>query len=167
MLTVPLSQDSHNFEWAAPIGIPIVVILSLYALGVCTCLMYRRRKKKERAALRESQQSGAAGRHSLVDRHRSVDRHPSVDSEATAHTLSDPEAVPKHEPWPFVDSSRRPSDTSSTGLIDRASEETIVESQWLHCHVNIQPGPSRMGVTRDPYKQTRKAKKETRRPESW
>ena len=35
-------------HWTTPVGIPIVVILSLYFISLATCLAYRRRKRKQR-----------------------------------------------------------------------------------------------------------------------
>ncbi|UKZ82434.1 hypothetical protein TrVFT333_010223 [Trichoderma virens FT-333] len=43
----------HSLHWAAPIVIPILVLLAVYTLGLTTCIVYRRRRKARREREKE------------------------------------------------------------------------------------------------------------------
>lgn len=44
-------------NWTTPVGIPIVVILCLYFISLGTCLVYRRRRRKQRERLKHAMEA--------------------------------------------------------------------------------------------------------------
>lgn len=78
----------RRLHWAAPVGIPIVVILGLYAICLVGCLWYRRRKrlKRERDAA-----DGDENTNEATDAEEAAGRHPSVSSVETAQTFDEPD----------------------------------------------------------------------------
>lgn len=157
-------------------GAPIIVLLSLYAIGVLTCFCHHRRKRARKRALREETDEEE-------DAQEDVRRHGSVDSATTTNTQSEPEETRKPETWEFLDSphreARRPSDgTLTVQSSERMSEETAVASQRL---LRLPPDSVKMavdedeteadspraGTSRNRKKRTRRAAAGTGRPKSW
>lgn len=95
-----LKEHSHRSprRWAAPVVIPILVILTVYTLGLTLCVVYRRRRNARRE--RESSEGENTERESaespclLED----ADRHPSVDTAATL-AADDEEDAKKPQIW--------------------------------------------------------------------
>ncbi|KEY68002.1 hypothetical protein S7711_11472 [Stachybotrys chartarum IBT 7711] len=80
----PEIHPSRPFHWAAPVGIPIVVLLGVYALGLLTYFLHRRRKKTQGQGVNPDDADG---------------RHPSFSSVITVQTLEEPEGAKKPEVW--------------------------------------------------------------------
>ncbi|KAJ4857006.1 hypothetical protein T069G_07903 [Trichoderma breve] len=73
----------HSPHWAAPIVIPIIVLLAVYTLGLTTCIVYRRRRKarreREKSKGKDLEKEKSSQMHLLGD----AERHPSVDTVLT------------------------------------------------------------------------------------
>ncbi|KAF7549766.1 hypothetical protein G7Z17_g6160 [Cylindrodendrum hubeiense] len=80
----------RRLHWAAPVGIPIVVIVGLYAFSLITCLWHRRRKrlKRERDAANGNENTTNS---QAADAEDAAGRHPSVSSVETAQTFDEPD----------------------------------------------------------------------------
>ncbi|PON26435.1 hypothetical protein TGAM01_v204911 [Trichoderma gamsii] len=83
-----LSESSrHSLPWAAPVVIPIIVILTVYTLGLTACITYRRYRKNKR----EKESNGDEPDTEEADEEpaffREGDRHPSVDTVLTIESL--------------------------------------------------------------------------------
>ncbi|KAM0521761.1 hypothetical protein ACHAPE_002322 [Trichoderma viride] len=77
----------RSLPWAAPVVIPIIVILTVYTLGLTACITYRRYRKNKR----EKESSGDEADEEEADEEpsffREGDRHPSVDTVLTIESL--------------------------------------------------------------------------------
>ncbi|EGR45454.1 uncharacterized protein TRIREDRAFT_111038 [Trichoderma reesei QM6a] len=93
-------EQSHHppRRWAAPVVIPILIMLTVYTLGLTLYVIYRRRRNARRE--KESSEGDDADKESaespclLGD----ADRHPSVDTTATL-AADDEEEVKKPQIW--------------------------------------------------------------------
>ncbi|KAH7316646.1 hypothetical protein B0I35DRAFT_260227 [Stachybotrys elegans] len=88
-----IDPKKHGWHWAAPVGIPIVVVVSLYAVGLVVCLLRRRgRKSRQQTAETMALDPDSNGRHG------------SFSSVVTVQTLDDDDRKDKavwefsHEP---------------------------------------------------------------------
>ncbi|KAI9172314.1 hypothetical protein HJFPF1_01814 [Paramyrothecium foliicola] len=80
----PVDTRNHAFHWAAPVGIPIVTLLSVYGIALFVCLMYRRRKKARRLE-----------QDHLLPEEDANGRHPSVSSAVTVQTYDESDVLKK------------------------------------------------------------------------
>ncbi|KAM0264150.1 hypothetical protein ACHAQJ_000896 [Trichoderma viride] len=90
----------YPFHWAAPIVIPIVVMLAVYTLGVTTCVIYRRRRKARRE--KEDNKENHLDKEKAGETpalFRDTDRHPSVDTVVTIQSLDSPDELKKPNVW--------------------------------------------------------------------
>ncbi|KAK2593949.1 hypothetical protein QQS21_008356 [Conoideocrella luteorostrata] len=84
-LTRVLLKSNNRLHWAAPIIIPVVCLLVLYAICLSIYLMYRRRKREKR----EKEDATP---------HQDVSRNNSVDSAITVQTFTEPDDGIKSKP---------------------------------------------------------------------
>ncbi|KAK5991234.1 hypothetical protein PT974_09512 [Cladobotryum mycophilum] len=90
----------YPFHLAAPIVIPIVGLLLIYALSLTTCYIYRRRRRAKR------QRDGPDDDDTTPL--RDTERHPSVDTIITVETLEDSNRAKKPKIWLMTDPSSVP-----------------------------------------------------------
>ncbi|KAL7800077.1 hypothetical protein V8C37DRAFT_4130 [Trichoderma ceciliae] len=90
----------YPFHWAAPIVIPIIVLLTVYTLGLTTCIIYRRRRKargeKEINKGKDLEKEKGNETSSLFG---DKGRHPSVDTVITLQSPDDPAEIKKPNIW--------------------------------------------------------------------
>ncbi|KAL7948455.1 hypothetical protein V8C42DRAFT_314505 [Trichoderma barbatum] len=147
----------HALHWAAPIVIPILVLLAVYTLGLTTCIVYRRRRKARREKEKSKGKYIDKEKASEMSRlFRDTDRHPSVDTVLSPQSLDDSEEIKKPNIWLLTQSasgslllsspSRKNSDAtlvSPTAL----SPESILVSPISPSEKNLQ-SPTSMGSER-------------------
>ncbi|ODA83629.1 hypothetical protein RJ55_02144 [Drechmeria coniospora] len=114
----------HRLHWAAPIIIPVVCLLVLYAICLTTCFVYRRRKK----ATRERDEATA---------HREAGRNNSVDSATTVLTFTESNAEEDKkksgsESWIFHNSSAYESKVTVGGVPETDITEVKVGERMRH-----------------------------------
>ncbi|PTB64749.1 hypothetical protein BBK36DRAFT_1177319 [Trichoderma citrinoviride] len=120
------NQSRHpSRRWAAPVVIPILVMLTVYTLGLTVCMVYRRHRNARRE--RESSEEGEAEKEDaeppglLGD----ADRHPSVDTAITL-TDHDSEEVKKPHIWLLTQSASGSLLLASPGRKHANSDATLV-----------------------------------------
>ncbi|KAL7910183.1 hypothetical protein GGI35DRAFT_358310 [Trichoderma velutinum] len=126
----------HSLHWAAPIVIPIIVLLAVYTLGLTTCIVYRRRRKarheKEESKGKDVEQEKSSQTHLPRD----AERHPSVDTVLTIQSLDDLDEVRKPKIWLLTQSasgylqlsspSRKNSDATLVSTTTQASDQVLI-----------------------------------------
>lgn len=128
--------------WAAPVVIPIIVILAVYTLGLTACISYRRHRKNKR----EKESNGDELDKEKADEEpaffREGDRHPSVDTVLTIESFDDSIKADKHNIWFLTQSasgslllsssdSRKNSDATLVSPIS-SSEQTLQSPTSVH-----------------------------------
>ncbi|KKO97094.1 hypothetical protein THAR02_10803 [Trichoderma harzianum] len=126
----------HSHHWAAPIVIPIIVLLAVYTLGLTTCIVYRRRRKarreREKSKGKDLEKDKSSQTHLLGD----AERHPSVDTVLTIQSFDDPDEARKPHIWLLTQSasgslllsspSRKNSDATLVSTTTRASDQVLI-----------------------------------------
>ncbi|KAH6605238.1 hypothetical protein Trco_006945 [Trichoderma cornu-damae] len=140
----------YPFHWAAPIVIPIVVLLAVYTLGLTTCVVYRRRRKAGR------ERNGDKGKDIEKQRakeapspSRDADRHASVDNVIAIHSLDDQEEMNKPNIWLLTQSASGSLLLSSPSR--KNSDATLVSpTALLSEHIRLPPVSSSEQASQSP-----------------
>jgi hypothetical protein len=92
-----LKDESGGLHWSVPIGVPIVVILSIYLISLIICLVHRRRKRAKlaKASKKPSEQDPQP-------MPADAERHPSVSSVGTVQTYTEDDELIKKEDGVWV-----------------------------------------------------------------
>lgn len=89
----------YPLHWAAPIVIPIIVVLAVYTLGLTACITYRRHRKAKREEESNRGQLGKEKANEEPSFFSDGDRHPSVDTMVTIESLGDSIKADKQKIW--------------------------------------------------------------------
>lgn len=123
-LTTKISQSKSRLHWAAPIVIPVVSLLVLYAICLSIYLSYRRRKREKR----EKEDATP---------HQDVSRNNSVDSAITVQTFTETDDTLKSKPsiW-LITSPPGESDITTQGLWkdDDGADAPVTRASTLAAH---------------------------------
>ncbi|KAL6866825.1 hypothetical protein J3F83DRAFT_130322 [Trichoderma novae-zelandiae] len=133
-----LKEHSHHpfHRWAAPVVIPILVMLTMYTLGLTACMVYRRRRSARRE--REGNEEGDAEKENAESPCllRDADRHSSVDTVLTRGSVDDAEDAKKPQIWLLTQSAsgslllssprRKDSDATLVSPTSLSSEPILV-----------------------------------------
>jgi hypothetical protein len=126
-----MQQPRHPLPWAAPIVIPIIVILTVYTLGLTACITYRRHRKNKRE---KKDSNGDELDEEKVDEEPSYfkegERHPSVDTVLTIESLDDSIKADKQKIWLLTQSASGSLLLSSSGS-RKNSDATLVSPTAL------------------------------------
>ncbi|KAK4074459.1 uncharacterized protein Triagg1_5055 [Trichoderma aggressivum f. europaeum] len=126
----------HSLHWAAPVVIPIIVLLAVYTLGLTTCIVYRRRRKARREREKSKGKDLEKDRSSQTRLLEDAERHPSVDTILTIQSLDDTDEVRKPNIWLLTQSasgslllsspSRKNSDATLVSTTTQASDQVLI-----------------------------------------
>ncbi|QLI68937.1 uncharacterized protein G6M90_00g061780 [Metarhizium brunneum] len=110
---IPKEKSKPRFRLAAPIAIPLVSLLTLYAISLCIYLAHRRRRREKR----EKEDATP---------HQDVTRNGSVDSAITVQTVTESEDGIKSKPslWLIT---RPPEEQNTTTSEILEDQDRIVE----------------------------------------
>ncbi|KAL7818298.1 hypothetical protein V8C26DRAFT_53253 [Trichoderma gracile] len=127
-----LKEHSHHppRRWAAPVVIPILIMLTVYTLGLSLCVIYRRRRnarrERENSEGEDAEKESAESPCLLGD----ADRHPSVDTTATLTADHEKEAK-KPQIWLLTHSASGSLLLASPRGKDSDSDATLVSPTSL------------------------------------
>ncbi|EHK45818.1 hypothetical protein TRIATDRAFT_41175 [Trichoderma atroviride IMI 206040] len=119
----------HSLPWAAPVVIPIIVILTVYTLGLTACITYRRHRKNKREKESNREEPDTEEADEEPSFFREGDRHPSVDTVLTIESL-DSILSDKQKIWLLTQSASGSLLLSSSGS-RKNSDATLVSPTAL------------------------------------